>query len=180
MPSTPDALVTLRLAQPGELALLEAIDDDASASYAAHGLAIELAPDHVFVREERARWHSSIELGRAFIAIDAHGAGVGFAALDTVDAAPYLDQLAVRRSAMRQGIGSLLLARAAEWARDAGGAVLWLTTYAQLPFNRPYYERNGYEVVPEHECGPGIIHHLAEQRRHLPAPAERVAMRRRV
>jgi hypothetical protein len=55
-----------------------------------------------------------------------------------------------------------------------------LTTYDDVPFNRPYYERHGYAVVPEIACGPGVQHHLDEQRRHLPGPAQRVAMRRRL
>jgi GNAT superfamily N-acetyltransferase len=110
--------------------------------------------------------------------VDAAEASLGFAALDIVDGDPYLEQLAVRAAAMRRGIGALLLAHAAAWAKAQAGRALWLTTYSHLPFNRPYYERHGYLVVPEEDCGPGILHHLAEQRRYLPAPAERVAMRR--
>jgi len=71
-----------------------------------------------------------------------------------------------------------LLTHAAAWASAAGSSALWLTTYAHLPFNRRYYERHGYRVVPEAEWGPEIRHHLSEQRRYLPAPKERVAMRR--
>jgi GNAT superfamily N-acetyltransferase len=170
--------ITLRPALASEIAQLVSIDDDATALYAVHGMTIELGPDHPFVRAERERWLDSSERGRTFLAVAGGGAGLGFAALAEVDGAPYLDQLAVRLSAMRQGIGRRLLARAAEWAREAGGAALWLTTYDHLPFNRPYYERHGYVRVPERECGPGIVHHLAEQRRHLPAPEQRVAMRR--
>jgi N-acetylglutamate synthase-like GNAT family acetyltransferase len=79
---------------------------------------------------------------------------------------------------MRRGIGRRLLEHAAVTARATGGSALWLTTYDQLPFNRPYYERHGYVLVPESACGPDIRHHLEEQRRYLPEPARRVAMRR--
>ncbi len=41
-----------------------------------------------------------------------HGLPVGFAALGTVDGAPYLDQLSVRRVVMGRGIGGALLASA--------------------------------------------------------------------
>jgi len=156
---------------------MNAIDGDASALYAEHGLAIDLGPDHVFVRDELARWLRAAELGRVFMAVDASGVPLGFAALDLLDGEPYLDQLAVRTSAMRRGIGGRLLARSAEWARATGTRALWLTTYAHLPFNRPYYERHGYSEVPESECGAGVRHHLAEQRRYLPAPEQRIAMR---
>jgi hypothetical protein len=74
--------------------------------------------------------------------------------------------------------GGRLLAHAVDGARAMGGAAIWLTTYAHLPFNRPYYLRHGYEVVPEAACGADVRHHLDEQRRYLPEPASRVAMRR--
>lgn len=170
-------MITIRPALASEIDVLNAIDDDATRLYADHGVHIELAPDHVFVRLELARWLRSAELGRAFLAVDDSGAAVGFAALDVVDGEPYLDQLAVRLAAMRRGVGGRLLAHSADWARASGGGAIWLTTYDHLPFNRAYYERRGYILIPEAACGPGIRHHLDEQRRYLPAPAHRVAMR---
>jgi N-acetylglutamate synthase-like GNAT family acetyltransferase len=95
-----------------------------------------------------------------------------------LDGEPYLDQLAVRIAAMRQGLGRDLLARSADWGRAVGGSALWLTTYAHLSFNQPYYERHGFAVIAESACGAGIRHHLDEQRRNLPLPDQRVAMRR--
>jgi len=168
---------SLRPALPSEIEVLNAIDDDATTLYAEYGLPIELGLGSAFARAELARWLRAAELGRALLAVADTGAGVGFAALDLVDGEPYLDQLAVRVAAMRCGIGGRLLASSAEWARAAGGSALWLTTYAHVPFNRPFYERRGYVVVPEAACGPGILHHLDEQRRYLPAPAQRVVMR---
>ncbi|MFO7179085.1 MAG: GNAT family N-acetyltransferase [Pseudomonadota bacterium] len=174
---TPSAL-TIRPAVPRELDLLQAIDDDATTLYAEYGLSIELGDEHEFVRAELARWRRSAEAGRASLAIDENGAGLAFAALDVLDGEPYLDQLAVRRSAMRRGIGQRLLARSVEVARAIGGSALWLTTYDHLPFNGPYYERHGFVVVPESAWSEGIRRHIEEQRRFLPAPSHRVAMRR--
>jgi GNAT superfamily N-acetyltransferase len=170
-------MITIAPASANDGDTLRAIDDDACTLYAAHGLELDLPHDHPFAREELARWLASAELGRVFLAVDGAGVAVGFAALELVDGEPYLDQLCVRVAAMRQGIGGKLLARAAEWARTVGGSALWLTTYAHLAFNQPYYERHGFVAVPESACSLGLKHHLAEQRRHLPAPGQRVAMR---
>jgi GNAT superfamily N-acetyltransferase len=169
---------TIRPALTSDIAAMSDIDDDATALYAEHGLSISLGEEHVFVRAELARWLRSTELKRAFVAIDRADRALGFAALDVVDDEPYLDQLAVRVAAMRRGIGRRLLAQAVDWGRAAGGSALWLTTYDHVPFNRAYYERHGYLVVPERACGPGLLHHLEQQRRYLPEPAQRVAMRR--
>ncbi len=169
-------MFTIIPAQPGDINELLAIDDDAAALYAAHGLSIDLAPSHPFSRAELARWLHSVELGRAFLAVEHSGLGVGFASLDLVDDEPYLDQLSVRVTTMRRGVGGQLLAHAAAWARTTGAA-LWLTTYDHLPFNRAYYEQRGFVVIPESVCSIGIRHHLEEQRRYLPAPSHRIAMR---
>jgi GNAT superfamily N-acetyltransferase len=170
--------VTIRPAAPGEIDLLIAIDDDASQLYARSGLALNLTGGNAFSVAERARWLESARRGCAFVAVDAQDAGVGFAALGEVDGQPYLDQLAVRLAAMRRGIGRSLLGLAVDWARGQGGDALWLTTWSHLPYNRPFYERDGFVVVPEAEVGPDVRHHLAEQRRWLPAPEHRIAMRR--
>jgi RNA polymerase sigma-70 factor (ECF subfamily) len=168
----------IRPALPSEMATLRDIDDDAGALYAIHGLPLDLPPDHVFLRDEGARWLRCAEGGRAFVAVDPSGAALGFAALGFADGEPYLEQLSVRVAAMRRGIGKRLLGHVADAARTLGGSAVWLTTYAQLSFNRPYYERHGYTLVPETACGPELRHHLDEQRRYLPEPAQRVAMRR--
>jgi GNAT superfamily N-acetyltransferase len=154
------------------------IDDDASQLYAGAGLLVALPPSHPFVQAERARWQRSAEADRLFIARDASGAALGFVALDRLDRCAYLDQLSVRTRAMRRGIGTALLHRAIEWAANAGDASLWLTTYAHLPWNRPYYEKHGFHAVPDPDCGPEVLLHLEAQRRALPAPAQRIAMRR--
>lgn len=65
--------------------------------------------------------------------------------------------------------------QAIDWAAPEP---LWLTTYAHLPWNRPFYERAGFAVIPEAQCPPGIVEILAEQRACLPAPRERIAMQR--
>lgn len=171
---------SVRVAVPQELDSLIEIDEDASALFTVHGLNLDLPPEHPFVQGEHSRWRRAIELGRVFVgAQDQPGEIAGFAALDILDEQPYLDQLAVRRSQMRRGIGSQLIDRSERWARQQGGS-LWLTTYAHLPFNRPYYERHGYEVVPEQDLGPQLVDHLQEQRRYLPHPEQRVAMCRRL
>lgn len=154
------------------------IDDEATALYAEAGLELVLGASHPFSQAEQARWLRSAELGRLFFAVNGGRARVGFAALDVLDEAAYLDQLSVRRSAMRRGAGRFLVHHAIAWAKNAGYAALWLTTYGHLPYNVPFYTREGFELVTESECGEGVRHHLDEQRRWLPLPDQRVAMRR--
>jgi GNAT superfamily N-acetyltransferase len=154
------------------------IDDDATLLYAEAGIVISLAVTHPFTVDERSRWTHSAESGRLFIAEDARGVPVGFAAFEPADGQLYLDQLSVVRAAMKNGIGRALLRRVVQEARSTGHDFLWLTTYSHLAWNRPFYEREGLVVVPESECGPRIRHHIEDQRRFLPVPEERIAMRK--
>ena len=169
--SAPD--FAIRAARADELDAIVAIDDAAGTLYAQAGLDFSFAPEHPFVVAEVARWARAIDAGRAEVAVGHDGQLLGFMTLDIVDGAPYLDQLAVHPRAMRRGIGSALLQRAFAWC---GNQALWLTTYAHLPWNQPYYERHGFIAVAEERCGPQMRQILASQRATLPAPEQRVAL----
>jgi GNAT superfamily N-acetyltransferase len=128
--------------------------------------------------EIRTDWLQSLVAGRTLMAVSSDGTPAGFAASALRDAEPYLDQLSVATRFMRLGIGRSLL-RAAERAAQRGGArALWLTTYAHLPWNRPFYERAGFVVVPEAGCGPEMLQIVAYERRWLPCPEQRIVMRK--
>jgi GNAT superfamily N-acetyltransferase len=166
--------LTVRPASPAEIDEFVAIDNDACALYAQAGLQVDLGPEHPFSRAERACWTRAAGQGRVFLAEPPDGRSVGLLVMDLVDGAPYLEQLSVRTSAMRRGLGRRLLGHALAWA---GERPLWLTTYGHLPWNRPFYESAGFGVVPEAQCPPGIVAILEDQRRWLPAPDQRIAMR---
>jgi GNAT superfamily N-acetyltransferase len=167
--------ISLRLARPSELPELVAIDDAAAGLYAQAGLAIDLHPTHPFVKAEVGSWRRALEAQLAHVAVDARDRPLGFITLGHVDGAPYLEQLSVHPRAMRRGIGAALLARAVAWS---GVEPIWLTTYAHLEWNRPYYERHGFVVVAERACGPELQRILASQRDVLPRPEMRIAMAR--
>lgn len=165
--------VTLRALSTDEIGEAVAIDDDACTLYPTAGVHLDMAPDHPFALAEYARWTRAARDGLAFVGARNAGRGVALLVLGYVDGQPYLDQLSVRVSAMRRGIGRWLVRHSIEWAADGP---LWLTTYAHVPWNRPFYESEGFVVVPTADCPAGITAILDEQRRHLPSPEQRVAM----
>ncbi len=174
------ALISIRPASPEDIDEVVAIDDDASTLFETAGLHLDprwssFSPGHPYTRAERASWLAATRQGLAFFAVSPAGSTVGILVLGLLDGLRYLDQLSVRRSAMQQGIGRFLLQRAIEWA---GREPLWLTTYAHVPWNRPFYQRAGFAVVPDSQCPRRMVEILEDQRRWLPAPGERIAMRR--
>ena len=170
--------IVIRPARVAEIDTLCEIDRDASTLFDHAGLSLQFPGGHEFSVKERNCWLRSLAGGRALLAVGAAGEPVGFAAVDIVDDELYLDQLSVRTKFMRQGVGTALLNAAVRAGREAGAPALWLTTYGHLSWNRPFYERAGFVVVPERECGAGIREVLGYARRWLPFPEERVAMRK--
>jgi GNAT superfamily N-acetyltransferase len=162
-----------RLARNSEVQQFADIDDAASALFTEAGLDLHLDPAHPLVLAEKQSWVRAISAGLAHVAVDAADRPIGFMTLGFVDGAPYLEQLSVHPRSMRQGIGRALIEQAFSWSAPQA---LWLTTYSHLPWNRPYYERHGFVVVPEDECGPELRSILKVQRSVLPAPEMRVAM----
>jgi GNAT superfamily N-acetyltransferase len=167
-----------RAGLPADLALLLEIDLDAGSVFERAGLYLDLPETHEFSTSERRRLHASLTAGGTIIAMDGVGTAAGFIALGMLGALPYVEQISVRTRDMRAGLGTALLAAASRHPAAQRGPALWLTTYDHLPWNRPFYERNGFVAVPEQDCGPAILAELAFQRRWLPLPAQRIAMRR--
>jgi GNAT superfamily N-acetyltransferase len=174
-PFRPAPLISLRAAHPAEFALAVAIDDDACRAYADAGLFLDVDDDGPFAAAEHARWADAAHEQRLIFACYPTGEAVGFSAVSYMDGHPHLDQVSVRRTAMRQGIGRMLVERALRWSVPQGQ--LWLTTYDHVPWNGPWYERLGFQRVPEAEHGPELRRTLEAERAALPAPEHRVAMR---
>jgi GNAT superfamily N-acetyltransferase len=78
---------------------------------------------------------------------------------------------------MRQGIGSALVERACEWARAHDYPAITLTTYADVPWNGPYYAKRGFMEVADPSPG---LRAVRDQERGvgLDAVGRRIVMRR--
>jgi hypothetical protein len=61
---------------------------------------------------------------------------------------------------------------------DDGRAAITLTTFRDVPWNAPYYERLGFTVVEPADQGPELAALVAEEAERIPGEAPRVAMRR--
>jgi GNAT superfamily N-acetyltransferase len=81
---------------------------------------------------------------------------VGFARLEIVDDHAHLEQLSVHPAHGRQGLGAGLLLAACRWAADGGHSVITLCTFADVPWNAPFYARHGFAPVPDAELTPGL------------------------
>ncbi|WP_419992647.1 GNAT family N-acetyltransferase [Streptomyces boninensis] len=134
----------VRPAQPDDLAQLTAL---------------ETAADRLFDDVGRGSLPPPAELTELLTARCILVAGrppVGFARLDIVDGHAHLEQLSVHPDHGRQGIGASLLDAACQWAADQGHTVVTLCTFADVPWNAPFYARHGFRAVPDLQLTPGL------------------------
>ncbi|MFD6055160.1 GNAT family N-acetyltransferase [Agromyces sp. NPDC060279] len=75
---------------------------------------------------------------------DASGHVLGFVQVLEIAGQAHLEQLSVRPSMGRCGIGGSLIEAAAEEAKRRGHVALTLRTYADVPWNGPFYLRHGF------------------------------------
>lgn len=121
--------------------------------------ALETAADQLFDDVGRGALPPTGELDEL---IDAHCvlvAGtppVGFARLEIVDGHAHVEQLSVHPAHGRQGIGASLLLAACQWAADEGHSTITLCTFADVPWNAPFYARHGFAPVPDDGLTPDL------------------------
>jgi predicted N-acetyltransferase YhbS len=75
-------------------------------------------------------------------------------------------------------VGRALLAHAAGRAGEEGLTGMTLTTFAEVPWNAPYYARLGFRVLAEAELTPGLRAIRAAEAAHGLDRWPRVCMRR--
>ncbi|MEV0279250.1 GNAT family N-acetyltransferase [Streptomyces sp. NPDC050610] len=102
------------------------------------------------------------EGGRAWVALDADGRPRAYLLADVVDGAAHIEQVTVHPDLARRGVGRALIEHLAQWAVGRGLRALTLTTFTEVPWNAPYYERCGFRALADGELTPG----LREIRRH--------------
>lgn len=98
----------------------------------------------------------------------------GFARIEEVDGSAHLEQLSVHPLSAGRGLGRALVDAALAWARKAGYPGMTLCTFADVPFNAPFYRSCGFEVV---DAQGGLAELREEERRQgLDRLGKRVAM----
>jgi GNAT superfamily N-acetyltransferase len=101
---------------------------------------------------------ADVDLTREFawVAVDAADEPVGFAIVHLLQESVHLDELDVHPDHAGQGLGRQLIATVAHWARARGYKALTLTTFADVPWNGPYYTRLGFRTLEASTISPEL------------------------
>lgn len=157
----------IRVAGVDELDRLREIERAAGLGFAGRGMAAiaEDEPPSVETLREYQRD------GRAWVYGDP---AVAYLIADWVDGCLHIEQVSVHADHAGQRIGRRLIEHVAAWA----GAPQTLTTFAEVPWNAPYYERLGFRRLGDDELTDGLRKIRAAEAAHGLDRWPRVAMRR--
>lgn len=142
----------VRLGRAGEEADLRAIESAADKRFLAIGMdnvAKRNPPSVEFLR-------TAIAEGRLWVAEVEGDTPGGYAVAVFVDGSPHLQVVSVHPSHQGRGVGRALVNDVADWAAQNAAERLTLTTFRDVAWNRPLYERLGFEVINPADLTPGL------------------------
>ncbi len=127
----------IRFAEHRDLSAIEQIENDA---------------DRLLIERFQAKAWSAAPTGEArlsesgfLLVIELDGGGVaGFVHVREVEGLCHLEQVSVAPEHSRQGWGRMLVEAAKQEARERGYDSISLRTYADVPWNAPFYESAGF------------------------------------
>lgn len=165
-------MIRIRPARADEFTRLNEIEQIADELYAEVGLRIVL--------DMPTAAHERLAAGPLWVAVDEADRPIGFLLGGEIDGFAYIDQLSVLPEHGRKGIGGRLIATAVEWARGTGVQAILLSTYRDVPWNQPFYEKHGFVEMPESEWDEEIREARAQEVRLGHDPARRLFMWRKL
>jgi GNAT superfamily N-acetyltransferase len=101
----------------------------------------------------------SLDRGRIFVA-EHEGQAIGFLGTFDMDSTIYIAEISVHPDFNGKGVGGMLMEAVFAWARkralEKGDAVarVSLTTYVEVSWNGPWYQRKGFREVDAASIGP--------------------------
>jgi GNAT superfamily N-acetyltransferase len=142
----------IRAARPDDLPVLVEIERAAGETFRMLGMDL-VADDDPGSVDELTPYAAD---GRAFVSADADDQPTAYLLLDLVDGAAHIEQVSVHPDQARRGLGRALIDHATSWAVARGFGALTLTTYVDVPWNGPYYERLGFRYLSADEETPRL------------------------
>lgn len=167
---------TIRPATEADAAFLPDIEQAA-------GTVFRTVPDLAWLADgdliSVTRHRAFIRAGLCWVAAQTRdGHRTGFLSAEVQPDGLHIREICVIPPCQKKGIGSALVEMAAVEAAQRGFATLTLTTFRDIGWNEPFYQRLGFVTLSGDDVGSRLSGILADEARHgLPAE-RRCAMRR--
>ncbi|HXG87309.1 MAG TPA: GNAT family N-acetyltransferase [Vicinamibacterales bacterium] len=158
----------IRLGAPEDIGSLAEVEREASTLFQNHFTETGLTGELLLRTSAEEDLRDAQQAGRLWVAVTRDGEVVGFASASEVGDYANLDELDVLPAHGRLGLGSRLLAEVCAWACGAGYPAVTLSTFREVPWNAPFYQRRGFEpVAPDQLSSAYAARVAAEARRGL-------------
>ncbi|MFJ4688934.1 GNAT family N-acetyltransferase [Streptomyces sp. NPDC088789] len=142
----------IRLAQDSDVPRLQDIERAAGKVFAEVGMNA-VAEDEPPTREVLLGY---LKDGRSWVHAGGDGVAMAYILVDVIDGCAHLEQISVHPDHSRRRVGRGLVEHVADWARERELAALTLTTFRDVAWNGPYYERCGFRWLTDAEVTPGL------------------------
>lgn len=163
---------TIELAAERHVRAIPAIEQAAAAIFSES----DLPPEIRFLVTDEETLVEAQRQKRLWAALQYDTKVVGFALARVVGDYAHLEEMDVHPEHGRQGIGSELLDAVIGWAEAGSLPGVTLITFRHLPWNAPFYERNGFVKLDEDSTS-GFLHDLIREEAEAGLePRNRVAM----
>lgn len=173
----PTHAYSIRLARPDELSRLREIEDEAGTLFSGLGL-IDESLDVSFPCDELSRLIAQEQVWVVCERDQGDGQPVGMIIASLRDGAVYIEELDVLPAHGRRGLGSRLLGHVCAWAEQRGHSAVTLSTFRDVPWNGPFYRKNGFRDLQPAEWTPSMPLIREKERQHGLCIDARVFMRR--
>lgn len=120
----------------------------------------EIAEDDPPSRQTLERY---LDLGQIWVVLGSDRTVQAYLMLDRVDGCAHIEQVSVAPAAQGAGLGRALIAHAGRWAGLNNLPALTLTTFAEVPWNAPYYQRLGFVQMADDMLSPGLVQIRAQE-----------------
>lgn len=88
-----------------------------------------------------------------WVAVDKSDQPIGFAGGEDIDGNFHVAEVSVTQHAQGKGVGKSLMTELIRQAKEEGYTTITLTTYRDLPWNGPWYNKMGFLEVKVDEMG---------------------------
>lgn len=142
----------IRLTTAADIAVLPAVERSAAQSFRQIAGLGWLADEGVM-----PEWRHTelMAAGTSWVAADG-GEPAGFLAAEAVGAELHIWEVAVRRDQQGRGLGAALVRKAVDCAAARGLAAVTLTTFRDVPWNQPFYEKIGFVTLAAGHSDPRL------------------------
>jgi GNAT superfamily N-acetyltransferase len=165
----------IEVALPEHVNALQDLERAAASLFAEVGVTLD--PEDVTPLVELRKAQAQ---GLLWVALDSAGDVAGFALVGRSRAHPraHLAELDVHPAHGRRGLGAALVEAVCAWASEATLDAVTLTTFRDVPWNAPWYQRLGFAEIPETALDAELRQVLRAEVENGLDRSQRVAMRR--